>query len=179
MISGPMPGSAANASRKAIAKKRPVAEIPNRGDTGREGGRGVRTHPLQQCVVGSGLHVRDRCSAGVETEMDMGVDQPGQQGRLAEVDDLGTPRRIKVAGLDRGDAAILDEHQRSLDQRVGPAVEQPSRSKRQDRPRARKRAATHGTQTGVGPRVVEERWCHRSSPLLRLLALVRPSSRPR
>jgi hypothetical protein len=68
----------------------------------------------------------------------MGVDQTRQQGHLAEVDDLRVVwRRIEIAGLDCGDAAVLDEHQRPLGQSVGPAVEEPSRPERQDRPRAR------------------------------------------
>jgi hypothetical protein len=42
----------------------PVAEIPDGDYPGREGGRGIRAHPLQQRVVGSALQMSHRCDAG-------------------------------------------------------------------------------------------------------------------
>ena len=69
--------------------------------------------------------------AGVQREMRVRVDEPGQQGRVAEIDDLGAGRHVDALA-DRGDMSTADEHRHSS-AHFADAVEEASGAQGDDR----------------------------------------------
>ena len=73
-----------------------VAEVAHRGDARAQLGGGGLRHRLQHGVVVAGGERGDRVEARVEREVHVGVDQPGQERGLAEVEQLGVGGRGPV-----------------------------------------------------------------------------------
>ncbi len=99
-----------------------VTEVADRGDPGHQAGTGGQPHPFQDRVVGIG-DVTYRVVAGIEGQVDVRVDETGQQGRLAKVHHVNA-RRHRRPGLHRDDAAVVDQHDRSFDQSGTDTIEQ-------------------------------------------------------
>jgi hypothetical protein len=100
-----------------------VAQVADGGDAGHEAGACGRVHVAQNRVIVGAGEVTDRVVAGVEGQVDVRVDQTGQHGRVAQVHHVNPGRRRRF-GLDRHDAAPVNQHYRSLDQVRIDAVEQ-------------------------------------------------------
>ena len=79
-------------------------------------------------VVQAG-QVADGVGAGVEGEVDVGVDQAGQQCRAAQVDDVRALRG-GPPGVDGDDGGAVDHDERIGDHGGAGAVEQPRRPQR-------------------------------------------------
>jgi hypothetical protein len=107
-----------------------VAQVADRGDPGRQRRPCPGAAVGQQRVITGGLEVADGVAAGVQRQMDVAVDQPRQEGRLPEVDQLGALRRVGTREVDIGDAPLVDQHQRAGAQPVGHPVKQPPRTDR-------------------------------------------------
>ena len=117
---GRQPRPAAQPERQVV----PVAQVPDRGDAAGERRLPGPGHRLHRLLVGPGRQCGDRVRAGVEGQVDVGVDQPGQQRRPAQVDDVRAVRRGRP-GADGDDGAAVDHDQRVRDQGGAGAVEQP------------------------------------------------------
>ena len=113
VIGGPaatIVGSAGAGLAQAEGEVVAVAEVAHRGDARAQLGGGGLRHRLQHGVVVARGEGGDRVEPRVEREVHVGVDQPGQERGLAEVDQLGVGRR--GSGADLGDPPVLDEHER-------------------------------------------------------------------
>ncbi len=117
-------GGQAGLAAQAQGQVAAVAEVADGGDPAAQGGLARPGHGLDDLAVGPAGQVRDRLGAGVEGQVDVRVDQPGQQGGPGQVDHLGV-RRDRAAGFDAADDAALDHQHRVADQRGVHAVEQP------------------------------------------------------
>ena len=117
---GRQPGLAAQPERQVV----PVAQVPDRGDAAAQGRLPGPDHRRYRLLVGAGRECADRVRAGVEGQVDVGVDQSRQQRRPAQVDDVRAVRRGRP-GADGDDGAAVDHHQRVRDQGGAGAVEQP------------------------------------------------------
>ena len=102
----------------------PVAQVPDRGDAAAQRRLPGPDHRLRGLFVVPAGQRANRVRAGVEGQVDVGVDQPGQQRRPAQVDDVRAVRRGHP-GVDGDDGAAVDHHQRVRDQGGAGAVEQP------------------------------------------------------
>jgi hypothetical protein len=71
-------------------------------------------------------------------QMDVGIDQPGHHGAAAHVDH-GRSGRRRCARLDAADAAVLDDHRRGPERRLGRVDDQPPRLYRERLGRGRRR----------------------------------------
>jgi hypothetical protein len=127
-ICGPAVGSPASSSREFEREIAPVAEVPDGGDAGGQREPGTGPHRRENLLVVRVRQAGDRIGARVEHQMDVRVDEPGQQRRRAQVDHLGTGGRL-FAGPDGDDPPGLDQHGRTLD-RLGVDTVEESRSAR-------------------------------------------------
>ncbi len=105
----------------------PVAEVAHRRHAGLEGLLSGETHAEEQRAVVVGQEPPHRVDAGVEAQMDVGVDQPGHEGGISEIDHIGIRREAHAALRHRRQSPAFNEESRLLHAVV--AVEQPGRPK--------------------------------------------------
>jgi hypothetical protein len=100
-----------------------VAEIAHGRHAGGELGTGGDPHGRQRLLVAAGGEPVDGARGGVEPEMGVRIDQPGQQRGAGQVHQLGSRRRGAPA-LHPGDLPVRDEDQRICRGGVPGAVEE-------------------------------------------------------
>ena len=108
-----------------------VTQVADGGDAGGQRRPCPGAALLQQLVVVHVGEVADGVVAGVQHQVGVAVDQPWQQGRLAEVDQLCTLGRVGPGNVNVYDAPLVHQHQRAGTELVGHPVEQPCRTDRQ------------------------------------------------
>jgi hypothetical protein len=111
-------GGAAQAQREVVT----VAEVTHGGYSGVQGGASGSGHRGERSGVVARGERGDRVGARIEREMDVGVDQPGQQGRAGQVHHLGAFRH--GSPLDTDDGRAVQHQHRVRDESRGFAVEQ-------------------------------------------------------
>ena len=85
-----------------------VAQVPHSGHPTAGGASGGADHRGEGGSVVSGSEVADRIVGRVEGQVDMAVDEAGQDRRTRQVDDAGSVRSRDV-WTDRGDRVPIDD----------------------------------------------------------------------
>ncbi len=139
------PGDHAGGDRVAqgdVREARPLgAEVAHGSEARLQGG--LRRHHaadrpqlerlFQDLVVPGGLVI------GVEEEMRVHLDQPGDQGQSREIDPPRSGRRLdRAGGADRGDPAVLDQHVAPVEEALAGGIEDPGAGQ-QERSGSRRR----------------------------------------
>ena len=101
-----------------------ITEITDGGHPTGERTPGRGRHVLAQDIVVHGGQVGDRVVAGVETQVEMGVDQSRHQRCAGQVDDVCAVRDSLDLGPDSDDTAFVDDHDGIGGQPGGGAVEE-------------------------------------------------------
>ena len=144
-----------------------VSQVAHGGDACAEGGLGVAVHPGEKRGVVIGEHLFDRITGRVEHQMLMRVHQAGQQGDVAEVDDVGLGGWHRPGEVDVRDPPALDEHGRAAAAH-GETVEQARSADGRDPPvtcHGRRRRTPHGTICRWKPGTVHPPGCGWCGPV--------------
>jgi hypothetical protein len=72
----------------------------------------MAVHPLQQHLIGVGLHLRDNVASRVEGQMHMRVNKTGQQRDIAKINDGQPGRDAAASQVNRADTAAGHDDQR-------------------------------------------------------------------
>jgi hypothetical protein len=117
--------------------------------------------------------VPDRVGAGVEGQVDVGVDQAGQQRGAAQVGDVGVLGG-GYPGADRDDDAAVDQDQRVADQGGAAPVEQGGGTECGKPASFGQYRCRHGLSVSRNPRHVIGGSTHLEYPFLPVLFLLCP-----